>query len=651
MVSRSPLEGNAERGNAEEGNDQKLDSGEEVATDSIKDRYFEGWADLNERLRRGEPWSGGERNAAFLNSGGSSIDLVDAGPVLGLDFPDDGRSAARMDVDFDGDDDLIVSNRTAPRLRILANRLADGAEHLSVRLRGTTANRDAIGAVVFATLPGEGGVAEMQRRTRSAGSGYLAQSSAWLRFGFGPRSGGSRPARARRVQLQVRWPGAQVLEDFGEVRVGRRYVLVQGSGIATEAPAPERLVLSAGSLAADPSEADGRRRLVLPSPTSIPGLELRARGGRVGRVFGLTPSGPTGTGRNTVVAVWDSSEPAAAEGLGDLGALTSAAAGADVALVSLDLGASAPEVEPSGASGPSGGPGAAGATGPTGAAEGPQGGAAGAPDPLDFSATRLAAAGWGGGVFAPIGEALVIVPELVSWRLDRADAPSLPWFLVFEPDGRLAVVRTGPWRAGDLQADLDVFAQPLAQRPAWSTPYPGRWADPPGEADLGRLRARLVRKGAPGAARELELGRIKTVPLGSVEVKIRLGRADLERGDLEGALGRFDAAIALEPENALARRARAYVLHRQGRFLEALDEWTRALELDPRDTPTLGNRALAAVAAGKLEIARQDLDELTRREGVAAPVVRAVWQAVQDAAPRPADGAPVPDGAAPGGGR
>lgn len=606
-MSRSPLN--------ESTDGAPVGEADSSGTGTSSDRYFEGWADLNERLRRGEPWSGGERNAAFINSGSADVDradvdFVDAGPVLGLDYPDDGRSAARMDIDFDGDDDLIVSNRTAPRVRVLANRLADGAEHLAVRLRGTASNRDAVGGVVFATTTSVDGETETQRRTRSAGSGYLAQSSAWLRFGFGRRGGGARPARARRVKLQVRWPGSQALEDFGEVRTGRRYVLVEGQGTASEASAPDRLVLSPGPLLAAPSELDGRRRLVLPSPTSIPGLELRGRGGRAGRVFGLTPDGPLGTGRNTVVAVWDSSDPAAIQGLGDLAALSSSAAGADVALVSVDLGGQRVEASS----------------------------VAGAPDPLDFSATRLAAAGWGGGVFAPIGEAALIVPELVSWRLDRADPPPLPWFLVFEPDGRLAIVRTGAWRAGDLEADLNVFAQPLLQRPAWSTPFPGRWADPPGEADLGRLRSRLVRRGALGAARELELGRIKTVSLGSAEVKIRLGRADLERGDFEGAVARFDAAIELEPSSALARRGRAYALHRLARYPEALDEWTRALALEPRDIATLGNRALAAVAAGNLEVAREDLNELTRREGVAAPVVRAVWQAVEDASQLPSSG-------------
>ena len=592
---------------------------ESPETRDQEERYFDGWAALNESLRRGEPWSGGERNAAFVSSGGRSLDFVDAGPVLGLDFPDDGRSAARMDVDFDGDDDLIVSNRTAPRLRILANRLADGAEHLAVRLRGTTVNRDAIGAVVFATTAGEGGEREVQRRTRGAGTGYLAQSSAWLRFGFGRRGSGDRPSRARRVQLKVRWPGVDALEDFGEVRTGRRYLLVQGTGAVSEAAAPEQLTLSPGPLVAPERDPDDRRRLVLPSPTSIPGLDVRGRSGRSGRIFGLTPNGPKGTGRDTVIAVWDSTDPTAVEGLGDLAALKAAAAGTNTMLVSVDLGARAPEPEAAGASTP-------------------------APDPLDFSATRLAAAGWAGDVLAPLGETALILPEIVSWRLDRTEPPSLPWFLTLEPDGRLAVVRTGPWREGDLAADLDIFARPLAQRPAWSTPYPGRWADPPGEADLGRLRSRLARRGASTAARELELGRIKTATLGSAEVKIRLGRAALERGDLQGALARFDAAIGVEPDNALARRGRAYVLHRLAQYSEALEEWTRALDLDPTDAETRGNRALAAVEAGDLEVARADLAALTGSEGAAAPMVRVLKQAVEEASREVPGGASGGDG-------
>ena len=582
-MSRSPLTDAAEEG-------------------ADRDRYLEGWARLNASMRRGEPWSGGERNAAFLSSGGASLDLVDAAPVLGLDHPDDGRSAVRMDVDFDGDDDLIVSSRTAPRLRILANRLADGAEHLGVRLVGTSSNRDAVGAVVLATAVGAEGSepgGATQRRTRTAGSGYLAQSSAWLRFGFGP---GGR--RARRVRLQVRWPGSVDLEDFGEVRCGRRYVLVQGSGAASESAPPDALVLTSSPLEAPAGAGageDGRRRLVLPSPTSIPSLDVRSAAGRSGRIFGLTPTGPRGTGRNTVIVVWDSSEPGAVGSLGDLPALVAEAGGSGAMLVAVDL-------------------------------------AAADDGTLTAGAAQLGAVGWSGDALAPLGETAVVLREVVGWRLDRTTPPALPWSLVLEPDGRLAVLRTGPWREGDLTADLEVFAAPLAQRPAWSTPYPGRWADPPGEADLGRLRARLARGGAQAAVRELDLGRIRTTSLGSADLKVRLGRAALERGDLAGALERFDAAIAADGEHVMARRARAFVLHRAGRYPEALAEWTRAHELDPADVDTLGNRALAAVAAGDLGVARADLEELTRRRGVTAPVVLAVGRALEEAAAKDAGG-------------
>ena len=70
---------------------------------------------------------------------------------------------------------------------------ADGTPALAVRLIGTLSNREGVGAVAFATVvepdtePPEElfTVGKTQRRTRTIGSGYLAQSSAWLRFAFG----------------------------------------------------------------------------------------------------------------------------------------------------------------------------------------------------------------------------------------------------------------------------------------------------------------------------------------------------------------------------------------------------------------------------------------------------------------------------------
>ena len=133
------------------------------------------------------------------------------------------------------------------------------------------------------------------------------------------------------------------------------------------------------------------------------------------------------------------------------------------------------------------------------------------------------------------------------------------------------------------------------------------------------------------AVRELDLARVSTMSIASADVQIRLGQAQLGRGDLDGALARFDAALTNEPENILGQRARAYTLHLLGRYEEALTAWTEALRLEPTDLDTRGNRALAAVAAGKLGVARADLDVLLQRTSPTAPVVLAVRRALDAA--------------------
>ena len=79
---------------------------------------------LSDMLGGGRSFSGRERNCCFLNTGyGQSAGnrFADISALSGLDFPDDGRAVALVDWDQDGDVDLWVSNRNAPRLRLLRN--------------------------------------------------------------------------------------------------------------------------------------------------------------------------------------------------------------------------------------------------------------------------------------------------------------------------------------------------------------------------------------------------------------------------------------------------------------------------------------------------------------------------------------------------
>lgn len=70
---------------------------------------------------------------------------------------------------------------------------------------------------------------------------------------------------------------------------------------------------------------------------------------------------------------------------------------------------------------------------------------------------------------------------------------------------------------------------------------------------------------------------------GDVETLVRLGRMHLEQGDLAGALGQAEQAIARDANSGSAWALRGEVLLRQGRLDEALGSSHRALNLLGQD--------------------------------------------------------------------
>lgn len=191
--------------------------------DSVDPRaeYFRSWDALGMMLSRGQSFSGLERDCVFLNTGGARFANISA--TTGLDLIDDGRALVETDWDRDGDLDVLVGNRTGPRIRLMRNDVGAGHAFLTLRLEGVTCNRDAVGARVEVELPGE--PPRRLIRTLRAGDGYLSQSTKSLHFGL--------EKAARAAKLRVRWPDGQV-QEFTDVAGNQHYRLRQGGELAAQ---------------------------------------------------------------------------------------------------------------------------------------------------------------------------------------------------------------------------------------------------------------------------------------------------------------------------------------------------------------------------------------------------------------------------------
>ena len=106
-------------------------------------RYKQGWQALNRLLHEDGSFSGNERHCVFLNTGDFAAEgrFADISAASGLDFADDGRAVAVADWDFDGDLDLWITNRTAPRVRFMRNDCASGSADLGLPARSTRSNK------------------------------------------------------------------------------------------------------------------------------------------------------------------------------------------------------------------------------------------------------------------------------------------------------------------------------------------------------------------------------------------------------------------------------------------------------------------------------------------------------------------------------
>ena len=126
------------------------------------------------------------------------------------------RSAVALDLDDDGDLDIVTNEFNAEPLVLVSDLAQRHTVHaIKLRLRGTHANREGLGALVTVVLP------DGRRITKplDGKSGYLSQSDLPLYFGLGDAD--------QAASVEVRWPSGHRQSVPGPIRAGQTIEVVE----------------------------------------------------------------------------------------------------------------------------------------------------------------------------------------------------------------------------------------------------------------------------------------------------------------------------------------------------------------------------------------------------------------------------------------
>jgi enediyne biosynthesis protein E4 len=158
----------------------------------------------------------------FRNLGGGKFEDVSTRVGAPLQQPVVARGAAYGDYDGDGDPDLLITTNNGPA-RLLRNDGGERSNRLRLRLVGSSASRDAIGA--FARVTHAGGTSPWSMV--KTGSSYCSQSELPLTFGLG--------TAAAVTRIEVKWPDGRV-EPLPGVPANQMLTITEGKGITAQGP-------------------------------------------------------------------------------------------------------------------------------------------------------------------------------------------------------------------------------------------------------------------------------------------------------------------------------------------------------------------------------------------------------------------------------
>ena len=526
-------------------------------------------------MLEGRSFSGHERNCAYLNCGSSPEaqgQFANVSAVSGIDFPDDGRALVTTDWDQDGDLDIWIANRNAPRIRFLQNQLTDPKRFVSFQLvgNGTTVNRDAIGARVEVEFESEHENQEKtetvtRRQSVRAGEGFLSQSSKRIHFGAGPLE---RPAR-----VIVHWPDGE-RQEWGPLEIGWHYRVTQGErnirGVLPRHPSP--------ALIPSPQQVPtpGQQAILRPLiPLTFPPLSYAGFRGDKQQVH-------TDGNRALLINLWASwCQPC----LKELVAFAKQDkvlrdAGLDVIALNVD-GLGEDETPPEAA--------------------------------IAF-ADRLQLPFTLGRADAPLLDQLQQLHDMHTTL--RPPLP-LPTSFLIGPTGDLIAIYKGPVTVETILADLkEANPSDREERFRRAAGLPGRMLRYDGLAKA--LEASEVERRfqyadwlqTHGFLREAtdQYGSILRIDPDSAKAQIDLGSALLATGDLEGAEAALKKAIEIEPKSSRAHLRLGSLYLKRGQRELALEHLQKAEKLSPEDVSIINNLGTLYDQMGQYQRAIEQFD-------------------------------------------
>lgn len=524
---------------------------------------------LQQLIRSGRSFSGRERHCFFLNT--RTPRFANASACSGLDLADDGRGAAIVDWDFDGDLDLWLSNRNGPQVRYLRNDVPKQDAHfLAIKLEGRTINRDAIGARVELKLNGDPGPRWIA--TVRAGDGYLSQSSKWLHFGLGP---------VQQIdQVTIRWSRDNV-QTYSNCQAGRFYRAVEGEPTLIDVPACKpSTVLAEGPVENVPDSATAR--IVLTTPLASPSVPWCDWQGQTHALLA-----PQAAKRPVLISLWGSWCQPCLEELSDWSQRARQPDWPDLQVIAAAVDGVADQ-------------------------NGTEAEAKSAASRLQLPFLL--------GTATP--ELLDRLQQLHNRTVELHVPLPLPSSFLFDARGRLAVIYRGPVSLSQLRDDVTFLEKGPAERRIAAVPFPGRWAAGVKRPRLMPIVLDALRDGNLVATKsfiEANQAELDADPRYDI-LLYNVGQAYLAQKDRGHALEHFEAALQKNPQLADAHYNAGMVKAMDGRFAAASEHMRQYVLLNPQDPRGRMQLGRFLARAGQLELAAEHLQAALRlhpQDGVA----------------------------------